>query len=528
MVVFAWSNVEAALYFVTEENAINSDNFVLDFDDTSTDFIGLDFGASLGSQIRYDILNTKFSMNRDLDLGGNEIMDMKVEQLAVAPACNPASAGRFYFNTTTDKTYVCDGSIFNMLENEGSVTVQFPAVQVRRTTNYTLTTTFTDITLDTTDLENSVTVLEHDPVNTDRILIKGGGLYQIIYSFTPGGSAGGTHEAFGQVMLNDATVLNGSSSMNKNYQGEYSTTSASFLTSLSAGDFISLQLSRDNTADTTQGDIFFSIVKIEGIKGDKGDPGTSGTMYPYVDVEAFTIDNDNNSADYIDIEFGQALTSRLRYEVVADKFVINRDLDLDGNELQNARIENLAVAPTCNAGASGRIYFNTTDNATYSCDGTNWKKLGDAQVNSTEQTTDYNVLEAGTVNVLSATSLNRPTDHQYIVKTLGSTDLRTQVATRTSGNNQRYYRFYQAASWSNWQEIKTKKYSGYSLKEVDQTDGTLSYLGRERDSDAKWLITKSETSGFTYAQIENNAGTPDYATAWANRLTLTYNTTFTP
>ena len=78
------------------------------------------------------------------------------------------------------------------------------------------------------------------------------------------------------------------------------------------------------------------------------------------------------------------------------------------------------------------------------------------------------------------------------------------------------------------QKVKTKKYAGYSLGEIDQTDGSASYLSRTRDNDGKWLITKSETSGFTYAQIENNAGVNDAATAWANRLTLTYGSAFTP
>lgn len=248
---------------------------------------------------------------------------------------------------------------------------------------------------------------------------------------------------------------------------------------------------------------------------------------PLWDGSTFTIDT-GDEATNVDLKFGNSLTARIRFDTVADVFTFNRSINLDGNEVQNVRLENLASAPTCDGTAVGRIYFNTTDNHTYSCDGTSWNKLEDITVNSTEQTADYNTLEEGTVNVMSDTSTNRPTDHQYIVKTLGNTVLKTQVATRTTGNSQRYYRYLQTGVWADWRQIRTKKYGGYSIEDIDQTDGTVSYIGRTRDSDSKWLITKSESGGFTYAQEENNGGTTDYATAWTNRLTLTYGATFSP
>ena len=55
------------------------------------------------------------------------------------------------------------------------------AVQARRTTALTLTTSYVDVTMDATDVETDAAVIEHDNTNTDDIDIKVTGTYEISY-----------------------------------------------------------------------------------------------------------------------------------------------------------------------------------------------------------------------------------------------------------------------------------------------------------------------------------------------------------
>ncbi len=62
-------SVEAAVVFTTEENGTHDQTFYIDSGDISTDFIDLEFGTSIDAKLRYDVVNDKFELNRDLGIG---------------------------------------------------------------------------------------------------------------------------------------------------------------------------------------------------------------------------------------------------------------------------------------------------------------------------------------------------------------------------------------------------------------------------------------------------------------------------
>jgi hypothetical protein len=64
------------------------------------------------------------------------------------------------------------------------------------------------------------------------------------------------------------------------------------------------------------------------------------------------------------------------------------NLDLNKNQLTNASIQNLAVAPDITKSVIGQIYYNTTDKIAYIFDGTVWCKMSTAS-GQTEFTQTY-------------------------------------------------------------------------------------------------------------------------------------------
>ncbi len=102
----------ARLIFTTEDDGVNADAYHLDNDDTSADFIDLAFGTGLSATLRYDILNTKFIFNQDVDLSGNQLSDFVLENQATgtAPTCDAAHRGALFYNTTDSQLQFCDGT----------------------------------------------------------------------------------------------------------------------------------------------------------------------------------------------------------------------------------------------------------------------------------------------------------------------------------------------------------------------------------------------------------------------------------
>ena len=108
---------------------------------------------------------------------------------------------------------------------------------------------------------------------------------------------------------------------------------------------------------------------------------------PQTNWNTFVIDANNNAPTAIKLQFGETLNeflqwskTNVRFELSDNLFVdgsltLNGHLDFGLNEMVNARLENLASAPTCDSNSKGRLYYNTGDNLPYYCNGTGWNQL---------------------------------------------------------------------------------------------------------------------------------------------------------
>jgi hypothetical protein len=150
-----------------------------------------------------------------------------------------------------------------------------PAVQVRRTTNYTMTGTWVDLTFDQTDVENDPANIEHNNTQTDRIDIKASGLYVLEYHFSVMSSGAG--EACARLRVNDTTVIPGSEICNED-SNDANLLSNKVFYQFQDGDFLSLQTQFTSGAHEIVNDTIFTVFKCAGAKGDQGDTGAGSSI----------------------------------------------------------------------------------------------------------------------------------------------------------------------------------------------------------------------------------------------------------
>jgi hypothetical protein len=108
---------------------------------------------------------------------------------------------------------------------------------------------------------------------------------------------------------------------------------------------------------------------------------------PKTNWNTFTLDGNNNAPTDIKLEFGDTLKEYLqwskanvRFELSDSLYVggyleVSSHIDFNLNEAKEMRLENLALAPTCDSNSKGRLYYNTGDNLPYFCNGTGWGQL---------------------------------------------------------------------------------------------------------------------------------------------------------
>ena len=190
------------------------------------------------------------------------------------------------FSTFTEKTALVDADLVLIEDSEASgakkkVQVSnlpgggggapLAAVQARRTTTLAMPTSWTDLSFDTTDVQNDSSIIEHLAGTPDRIQVKEDGLYLIIYQFEVSPSFTGTF--YGRVRKNDTDVVVGSTQSSITYGGESDIISISVLASLSASDFLTVQ-NYISTAGSMTDNATFSVFKLNGTAGTPGSGST--------------------------------------------------------------------------------------------------------------------------------------------------------------------------------------------------------------------------------------------------------------
>jgi len=170
------------------------------------------------------------------------------------------------------------------------ISEQLHVVQVRRTTNLSLSTSWQNVTFDATDIENNTDVIEHSNIDADRILIKDEGYYLLQYSFSVR-SSGSTRDCLSRIIKNDnsSEVLSGSYVLQNLYRDETHQQVNSIISYLNNTDYITLQVLASSTPIQTFGDYVLNVTKLEGIRGPKGDDGEPGSILGTLDLPAIQI-----------------------------------------------------------------------------------------------------------------------------------------------------------------------------------------------------------------------------------------------
>jgi len=181
-------------------------------------------------------------------------------------------------NFTGDAVTVTDagnGIATVNINTAATIATAHASVLALRTTDYTITNAFTDISFDTTPVENQPNVIIHDAANTPTtVTVLEDGLYAIYYGFNIQ-SQNTTTRTDAQVVLNGNTVVPGSGSFVNVYQQEIHHCSQMCVAQLAANDSLTVQLKHGGNPVLSLANSVFLVYKLEGQKGPKGDPGAA-------------------------------------------------------------------------------------------------------------------------------------------------------------------------------------------------------------------------------------------------------------
>lgn len=154
---------------------------------------------------------------------------------------------------------------------------------------------------------------------------------------------------------------------------------------------------------------------------------------------------------------------------MARKFLVS--VDLNKNELVNARIQNLSSAPS--SPVSGQIYYNTVDNALFFFNGTYWARMGGDF--GTGGITISKVDLGGTSSEGVATSVAR-SDHTHGIDASSANTPNFVVQRNSSGN---FSAGTITASLAGNADTASKLQTARTINLSGQVTGTVSFDGSE-------------------------------------------------
>jgi len=164
-------------------------------------------------------------------------------------------------------------------------TIPMAALQIRRTTDYIVTTSWAALTFDTVDVQSNITVIERDSTDTAKVLIKEAGIYQISYNIKfnpPNDISSNRITAETRIYKNNSAAVLGGSTYINIYEYETHSIPWDCVIEFQAGDYFHLQL-RKLASDVlnVKTETVLIVERLQGYKGekgDKGDPGSGATV----------------------------------------------------------------------------------------------------------------------------------------------------------------------------------------------------------------------------------------------------------
>jgi len=195
------------------------------------------------------------------------------------------------------------GDVLTITATGGGGGGDLASVLVSNTISVAIPLVYSNVTWNTTRLENDAAVIEHDNINTARILIKETGLYFINFNMSFDADAL-EEQISARVMINDITEVPGSERI-VSEDDEINDLSNAFTAELTAGTFLTFQHLAAGTGNLNHFSSNFSVTRARGSAGADGAQGIpgSGTTLTLEEGGVAVTNTPHNTLDFAAADF---------------------------------------------------------------------------------------------------------------------------------------------------------------------------------------------------------------------------------